>query len=367
VSATADLYRAAIGKVSTDFYQRVFQRFEASERTGPTWNWAAALLTVNWMVFRQLWAAALIYGGVMVAALIAVLGLGRLVFHWSSSLEIGLLALLALLSVVVPGAFGNALLHAASRKKMAQALATNTTVPEACAMLEKLASSKQRLIWIALANAALVGATVGISIALPDADRLPLTTTATEPTRAVATAPITVASVPEMPASAPVATPTPTPAPMQAASAIAPASAAAPLPSASATTSPALSAAAEPIPIPLPAPLPALPKPASVEKPLTPEKPQASPKSSSTKPISSDSTAAKKIYINVGLFAKASNAHNAQEKLTKAGLPAKEQQVTGAKGTFTRVRVGPFKTIAQAEKAAEKIKGQGLEAVVVRQ
>ena len=75
----------------------------------------------------------------------------------------------------------------------------------------------------------------------------------------------------------------------------------------------------------------------------------------------------KKIYINVGLFAKESNARNAHDKLTKAGLPAKEQQVTGSKGTFTRVRVGPYKTLAQAEKAAEKIKSQGLEAVVVRQ
>ena len=86
-----------------------------------------------------------------------------------------------------------------------------------------------------------------------------------------------------------------------------------------------------------------------------------------TEPATADATAGKKIYINVGLFAKESNAHNAHDKLTKAGLHPKEQQVTGTKGTFTRVRVGPFKTMAQAEKAAEKIKGQGLEAVVVRQ
>ena len=79
VSATADLYRAAIGKVSTDFYQRVFTQFESAERAGPTWNWAAALLTVNWMVFRQLWAAALLYVGAVVVALVSVLGLGRLV------------------------------------------------------------------------------------------------------------------------------------------------------------------------------------------------------------------------------------------------------------------------------------------------
>jgi cell division protein FtsN len=113
---------------------------------------------------------------------------------------------------------------------------------------------------------------------------------------------------------------------------------------------------------------------------LTPEKPEISAAQTSTttanasadskaetNATASDAAPAKKIYINVGLFAKESNAHNAHDKLTKAGLPSKEQQVTGTKGTFTRVRVGPYKTMAQAEKAVEKIKGQGLDAVVVRQ
>jgi cell division protein FtsN len=123
-----------------------------------------------------------------------------------------------------------------------------------------------------------------------------------------------------------------------------------------------------------------------VEKPMTPEKPAAiaaskpaekaqggaatsgaKKTSAATSAATSDAAAGKKIYINVGLFAKESNAHNAHDKLAKAGLPAKEQQVTGTKGTFTRVRVGPYKTMAAAEKAAEKIRGQGLEAVVVRQ
>jgi general secretion pathway protein D len=118
-----------------------------------------------------------------------------------------------------------------------------------------------------------------------------------------------------------------------------------------------------------------------VEKPAAPERPAAKTSNApankaaektqasatAAKAATSDAAAGKKIYINVGLFAKESNAHNAHDKLAKAGLPAKEQQVTGTKGTFTRVRVGPYKTMAAAEKAAEKIRGQGLEAVVVRQ
>jgi cell division protein FtsN len=401
-STTSALYRAAIGKVSTDFYQRVFDRFEAAERIGPTWNWAAALVTFNWMVFRKLWLAALAYVGALVAVLVAVLGLGKLVFQWSSPLEMGLMGLLALVFVVVPGAYGNALLHWASRKKMAQALATNATVPEACAMLEKQASTKQRLIWIALANALLVGATVGISVALPDADRLPQSLPATEPALPAASAPTGTASAPTEIASAPPAVAS-APAVPASASVSAPATVPLESPTASATTqpepapkvvaplavTPSASAAQATAVLSAPA-IPATPSappaPVVVEKPVAPEKPAAKasgkpvekPQSGSatagakkTTPAASaatgDAAAGKKIYINVGLFAKESNAHNAHDKLSKAGLPAKEQQVTGTKGTFTRVRVGPYKTLAQAEKAAEKIRGQGLEAVVVRQ
>ena len=87
---------------------------------------------------------------------------------------------------------------------MAAALAANTTVPEACAMLDAQASGKPRLIWLALANALLVGATVGISIALPDADRLtPMAQApAAVPATTVASSPISVAIAPEVSASA---------------------------------------------------------------------------------------------------------------------------------------------------------------------
>ena len=67
-SSTMDLYRAAIGPVNTAYYEALFTRFEASDRAGPSWNWTAALLTFNWMAFRQLWGAALAYIGALVGA-----------------------------------------------------------------------------------------------------------------------------------------------------------------------------------------------------------------------------------------------------------------------------------------------------------
>jgi cell division septation protein DedD len=138
------------------------------------------------------------------------------------------------------------------------------------------------------------------------------------------------------------------------------------------TPQPAL-VAKEPVAVTPPAAAISTPQaPSIVEKPITPEKPsdKAANKignKTTEKTKTNEAADGKKIYINVGLFAKESNARNAHDKLTKAGLAAKEQKVTGSKGTFTRVRVGPYKTLAQAEKAAEKIKSQGLEAVVVRQ
>ncbi len=57
-SATTALYRAALGPVNIGRYLPVFVRFDEEGRAGPSWNWAAALLTLNWLVFRQLWGAA---------------------------------------------------------------------------------------------------------------------------------------------------------------------------------------------------------------------------------------------------------------------------------------------------------------------
>jgi cell division septation protein DedD len=73
-----------------------------------------------------------------------------------------------------------------------------------------------------------------------------------------------------------------------------------------------------------------------------------------------------KFLINVGLFADPNNARNAMAKLQDAGLPALAQPIHSAKGTRTRVRVGPFETRAEAERVAEKIQSLQLEAVVFK-
>jgi len=365
-SATTDLYRAAVGPVSTDYYQRIFNRFEALDRVGISWNWAAALLTFNWMAFRQLWGAALAYTGALVAAALLVFGIGGLVFQFSQELQWGLAAALAALSIVLPGVFGNALLHAASRKRMARALSANTTVPEACNMLRREAPTRKRAALLAVLNIALLGVATALYLGLPNAGELPLNTGKMDEARNQVLGKVTDlasrAAIPSTPAAS---------ASAAASAASAPASAAAPATAASAATVPAspssapvpatpVAAASAPIraasapAVAASAALPVASAPAAkpVKAPLAPTQAKAPPQD-------------KKFYVNVGLFADENNARNAHTKLVDAELPALKQEVRGPKGKFTRVRVGPFETMAEADTAADKIRTLGLDAIVL--
>jgi cell division septation protein DedD len=71
--------------------------------------------------------------------------------------------------------------------------------------------------------------------------------------------------------------------------------------------------------------------------------------------------------VNVGLFAQENNARNALTQLTDADLPASTQSVKTGQGTRTRVRVGPFDTQAEADRAADKVRAMGLDAQVTPQ
>lgn len=141
---TTTLYRAAIGPVSNAYYLPLFTRFEAADRASITWNTAASLLTLNWLVFRQLWGAALAYAGIVAGVFVLVLGIGRLVLHFSGTLQMALLLGFGVLAFVLPGLFGNVLLHAQCRKRMEKALAANAKIADACAELTAQASTHRR-------------------------------------------------------------------------------------------------------------------------------------------------------------------------------------------------------------------------------
>lgn len=343
-SATATLYRAAIGPINTDGYQRIFERFETAKRSAPHWNWGAALITLNWMAFRGLWGAALAYLGASAGAVLLLFGIGRLVFSLSPEALWAMSAVLLLLSIVIPGLWGNALFYAACRTRMAQALAANNTVPQACTMLLRGASSRKHLVVIALGNLVLLTAGLFFWLNFPPGGQLPHNTVKLNDARSMAQGP--VLPVAPMPASAVSATATPSSAASATMAASAPAAeASAPMEPIAPEPIVATSALAAPMTTP-------------AARPVT--KTPAAKLPSGTKAVPSGP----KFFVNAGLFANETNAKNAHEKLLAAGLTAFTQPVSGPRGTFTRVRAGPFKTQDEAVAAAMKIRSLGLDAEV---
>ena len=72
-----------------------------------------------------------------------------------------------------------------------------------------------------------------------------------------------------------------------------------------------------------------------------------------------------RLVVQVGAFADADKAREARIKLEKAGLKTYTQVADTKDGKRTRVRVGPFATRADAEKAASKIKTLDLPAAIL--
>lgn len=428
-SATIDLYRAALGPLRVDYYLKAFTRFDAAGKSGPDWNWAAALLSLNWMLFRKLWIAALAYVGVLTAAALLLFGIGRLVFQLSPETQWLMLALGAMLAIAVPGAYGNAWLYANCNRKMERALAASVTLEEAYELLSREASGAKRMAFLASLNVALGILVAAIALSWPQPGALPLhtgplaqahveglvqggpTALAVNPQ---ASAPHVTASVPQAPASLAAS------APQVAVSAVPPgqslmqqnnpamdqerATAAASL----ALSGPAATAS-EPGKSPAPAKEPTKPSTkhkaekvaptsttAKVTKPTKAEQ-HAKVKTETvvkTDKVANAANAAKadkaatkaaekslanngatatsaadsgKYLINVGLFADENNARNAFVKLQDAGLPAVSQEIKSSKGKRTRVRVGPFESQPEADQAAERIRALQLEAVVFKQ
>jgi DedD protein len=72
-----------------------------------------------------------------------------------------------------------------------------------------------------------------------------------------------------------------------------------------------------------------------------------------------------RFVVQVGAFADATKAREARLKLEKAGLKTYTNVAETKDGKRIRVRVGPFATKAEADKAAEKIKELDLPAAVL--
>ncbi|MBB1653015.1 MULTISPECIES: SPOR domain-containing protein [Delftia] len=151
---------------------------------------------------------------------------------------------------------------------------------------------------------------------------------------------------------------------------------------------PAAKPETKPEPKPEPKPRPEQPKPEHKPEPKPEPKPDPKPKPEpKPEPSRSDdaararallegrsapaaSTAAaatdERFIVQVGAFSDAGKAQEIRAKLELAGLKTFTQVVDTKDGKRTRVRVGPFNGRAEADKAAARVKGQGLPASVLK-
>ena len=146
--------------------------------------------------------------------------------------------------------------------------------------------------------------------------------------------------------------------------------------------------AQSPAPAPAPAPVVAEPAPAAAPAsaapvaaaPPPPPPPRPAPDNSEArraqallegKPVAaapaavaSDAKAAR-FVVQAGAYTDAATLREARQKVEKLGLKTYTQVVETDSGARTRVRVGPFDTREEAEKAAARIKSSGLAANIL--
>jgi DedD protein len=119
--------------------------------------------------------------------------------------------------------------------------------------------------------------------------------------------------------------------------------------------------AAEPRVVPT-QPDPPAPKEAPAKPVAAPPAPAAKPAPEPARPVAE---AAGRFVVQVGAFAEASAVREARAKLEKIGLASYTQVVETSNGPRTRVRLGPYGSREEAEKAAAKLKAAGLPGAVL--
>lgn len=108
--------------------------------------------------------------------------------------------------------------------------------------------------------------------------------------------------------------------------------------------------------------------------PRAPAKPVASRETDRAKALPNDkptattaepAEAAERVIVQVGAFADVLRAREVRRKVEAAGLKTYTHVAETPEGRRIRVRVGPFTTRAEADRAAARIKAQGLPAAIL--
>lgn len=169
-------------------------------------------------------------------------------------------------------------------------------------------------------------------------------------------------SVPGQAASAPV----PAPAPQGSAEL-----ASAPESSAPASTPSAPPEPASPPEPPQPAPAPPAPPPPAADAPATPPPvlaPAPATQADRAEPLpaaSADDDKPLRLVVQVGAFAESARAQEVRRTIERAGLKTYTHVAETAEGRRIRVRLGPFSSRAEAERAAARVKALGFPAAIL--
>ena len=358
------LYASRLNPRSRDFYLAQFKRFDALDRSLPSWNMAAALLTLAWCSLHGLWReAAKYFAAVTAAALIWWFGLRPAL---PEAMALGLGIALWLVAVAVPGLLGNGWYW---RKIRAQTLQAITDAPNMAAahanLQEQAAAPRNRtaaMLVLALPVAAAAGAGMALLPAenpapLPSADPAAITRPAADSATSAAV-PRTMASpVPAAPAAAATQPESRPPEPASTAAAETGASAGKAAPQAPALVPDKTAAQAEPSEKP-----PATPADKPAAKPAAEPKEQPVKAASKEVPQTGTDLVPGKFYLNLGVYSEARNAEKIVAQLNQSKLPALTQKMASNKGEVIRVRSGPFESRKRAEKAARKLQAANIEA-----
>ena len=115
------------------------------------------------------------------------------------------------------------------------------------------------------------------------------------------------------------------------------------------------------------APAVALPKPASSVAPRSEDgqRAQALLEGKAAGAGAASQAAAARMVVQIGAYSEPDKLHEARMKVEKLGMKTYTQVIESDAGRRTRVRVGPFATRDEAQKAAERIKAAGLPAAIL--
>lgn len=108
------------------------------------------------------------------------------------------------------------------------------------------------------------------------------------------------------------------------------------------------------------------PKPAEAKPVVKPVEAKPTPKPAETAKAEDAAKDDGRYVVQIGAFAEVTGAREARAKVEGMGLKTYTQVIESDSGRRIRVRVGPYATKAEADKAAAKIKAGGLQAAVLK-